>query len=247
MRVGLVLGGGGVGGAAFEVGCLLALETDLGWDARRAEVVVGTSAGSVVGTALRLGISSSDLAAFLARLPRHATHPLVTGEHMVVPPTPAPQVLRLLLGSRPPSLGLLARLVRRPGTASLLAVLAGILPAGRTGLAPHMEFLEGRLARGWPEERLQLVATRRRDGERVVFDAVAEVPLAQAVAASCALPGVYAPVEIDGEVYVDGGIGSSTNADLLAGEDLDLVLVVAPLAADRGGTDRDSGGHDPLG
>ena len=63
-RVGLVLGAGGIVGQAYHAGVLAALEVDLGWDARSADVIVGTSAGSVMGTALRMGLAATDLAAW---------------------------------------------------------------------------------------------------------------------------------------------------------------------------------------
>src|SRR5437763_1833905 len=56
--------------------------------------------------------------------------------------------------------------------------------------------------------------------------------LARAVAASCAIPGYFHPVEINGEVYVDGGVHSPTNAGVLRGHELDLVLVSSPMSVD---------------
>ncbi|HEY3483993.1 MAG TPA: patatin-like phospholipase family protein, partial [Ilumatobacteraceae bacterium] len=63
-RVGLVLGGGGVAGLAFHAGTLAALHHDTGWDPATADIVVGTSAGSIAGCILRAGISTEDLAAW---------------------------------------------------------------------------------------------------------------------------------------------------------------------------------------
>src|SRR6478672_1884140 len=68
-RVGLVLGGGGAVGAAYHAGALAALEHDLGWDARNADVILGTSAGSLVGALLRLGVPATDLAALTVGAP----------------------------------------------------------------------------------------------------------------------------------------------------------------------------------
>jgi NTE family protein len=80
-------------------------------------------------------------------------------------------------------------------------------------------------------------AVRVRDGARVAFgrDRVAsgretDVPLGRAVAASCAIPAYYRPVEIDGDLYVDGGVHSPTNADLVAGSGVDLVVVSSPMS-----------------
>src|SRR5436305_1727548 len=68
-RVGLVLGAGGIVGQAYHAGVLAALEHDLGWDPRTAEIIVGSSAGSVTGTLLRLGVPAHDLAAFAVEAP----------------------------------------------------------------------------------------------------------------------------------------------------------------------------------
>src|SRR5688572_10729712 len=68
-RVGLVLGAGGVVGQAYHAGVLAALELDLGWDPRTADVIVGSSAGAVTGALLRLGVSSEDLAAWAVDAP----------------------------------------------------------------------------------------------------------------------------------------------------------------------------------
>jgi predicted acylesterase/phospholipase RssA len=77
LGVGLVLGGGGLRGAVFHAAALSALEIDLGGDARTADVVVGTSAGAVMGLLLRLGISATDLAAMVSDVPQHAEHELI--------------------------------------------------------------------------------------------------------------------------------------------------------------------------
>ena len=68
-RVGLVLGGGGVVGQAYHSGVLAVLEHDFGFDARTADMIVGTSAGSITGTLLRLGVSAEDLAAWTVKAP----------------------------------------------------------------------------------------------------------------------------------------------------------------------------------
>ena len=86
----------------------------------------------------------------------------------------------------------------------------------------------------WPEAPLWVVAVRRRDGQRVVFGRDGDPPadVASAVAASCAIPAYFAPVDIDGVSYVDGGVHSPTNADLLAPCDLDLVVISSPMSVE---------------
>jgi NTE family protein len=112
-------------------------------------------------------------------------------------------------------------------------LVAAALPSGRVP-TDHIVGGIGRLFQErWPDRGLWLNAVRLRDGELVTFgrDGAPSATVAQAVAASCAIPGYYRPVEIDGERYVDGGAHSPTNADLLAGAGLDLVLVSSPMSA----------------
>ncbi len=91
------------------------------------------------------------------------------------------------------------------------------------------------LAAGWPEG-LWVCAARRDDGRRVVFGrhGAPEARLSEAVAASCAIPGYFAPVPIDGRQHVDGGVHSPTNADVLVHSGLDVVVVVSPMSAAHG-------------
>ncbi len=238
-RVGLVLGGGGAVGAAYHAGALAALEHDLGWDARGASVVVGTSAGSLVGALLRSGVPSTDLAALTvgadvrdaspelvnSLLDRPAFPPVTLGSFLRTPRMPSPMMM----------LGLAKLTMRR--RAFPFGALSMMLPEGREVLAPHLAFID-ELARGgaksWPDDPLLVCAVRRRDWRRIVFGSrVDPPPLSLALAASCAVPGYFAGVEIDREVYVDGGAISATNADVLSRHDLDLdldlAIVVSPM------------------
>src|SRR5207253_2690320 len=87
----------------------------------------------------------------------------------------------------------------------------------------------------WPSDPLWICAARSDDGSRVVFgrDDAPRTDVSTAVAASCAVPWLFSPVEIDGARYVDGGVHSPTNVDLLAGLGLDLVIVVSPMSVAR--------------
>jgi NTE family protein len=232
-HVGLVLGAGGLAGHAFHAGVLAAL-ADAGWDARTADLIVGTSAGSGVGTHLRAGVPPRDLsnrlrgqplspegAELLARVPR--------------PPRAVPRT-GWSWPLRPQAPGLLASRAARPWTLRPGHVLAALAPEGRQ----PTEFLQERIRLvhpdRWPDRPLWLVAARLRDGSRVVFgrDPAPDADVAAAVAASSAIPGWFAPVVIGGERFVDGGIHSPTNADLVAGLELDLVIVSAPMASAAG-------------
>jgi NTE family protein len=237
-RVGLVLGAGGIVGQAYHAGVLAALEVDLGWDARTADVIVGTSAGSVMGTALRMGLSATDLAAWaVGAEPSGEGSALVeafSAEPAAIPPF---DLSDLLHGWRLPAGALLWRVIRRPWAIRPTAVASTLLPAGSFDVASHAARLDGILGYGWPDG-LRICAARRLDGRRTVFGrpGAPEVPLSTAVAASCAIPGYFSPVRIGRHEYLDGGVHSSTNADILRAEDVDLAIVVAPMSSAHGRT-----------
>jgi NTE family protein len=235
-RIGLVLGAGGIVGQAYHAGVLAALENDLGWDPRTADVIVGSSAGSLTGALLRLGVPASDLAAYAVEAPL-----TLESEELVAriggrddPPVfDRPSPLHMLRPWRVPTPSLLRRMAARPSTAA--ASLSSLLPAGRIDIAEHIAGLHELAGDHWPDG-LRICAVRRRDGRRVVFgrDGAPTAPLARAVAASCAIPGFFTPVTIGGEAYIDGGAHSPTNADVIRREDLDLVVAVSPMSCVRG-------------
>jgi NTE family protein len=130
---------------------------------------------------------------------------------------------------------LLWRTARHPLQVPPMAALASVLPPGRGSLASIATLVDDVTAPdGWSQHRrLWIVAMDFETGRRMVFgpDDAPRVLLSQAVTASCAIPGWFAPVVIDGRRYVDGGAYSQTSADLVAGLDLDEVYVLAPMAA----------------
>jgi NTE family protein len=208
-RVGLVLGAGGVTGEAYHRGVLRALADAASFDARRAEVIVGTSAGSLVGASLRCaGLRTPDVA-------------LAAPDDAVL--------------ARRPDLRPLLAAARRPWAARTGVLVTSLLPAGSRPTELFVSGLRRRCGSAWPERDLYVCAVRRRDGLRVVFGApgAPEVDVATAVAASCAIPGYFRPVAAGGETYVDGGVHSPTNADVLAGRGLDLVVLSSPMSVER--------------
>jgi NTE family protein len=234
-RIGLVLGAGGVVGHAYHAGTLDGLCDATGWDPRHAEVIVGTSAGSVVGALLRAGFSARDLAA------RSTGEPLSPeGVELLARSEPAGGPARL--PSRPPgrrgvprmaSPALLMRAALRPFWMNRPGVmLAGALPAGAVPTELVAAGFRPLFGADWPARNLWLTAVRLRDGRRVVFgrDGGPQAHVADAVAASCAIPSFFAPVAIGGVDYVDGGAHSPTNADLVAEGELDLVIVSSPMS-----------------
>jgi NTE family protein len=232
-RVGLVLGAGGVVGHAFHAGALRALAEVTGWDPRSAEVVVGTSAGAHVGALLRGGFSAADVAARAAGEPVSAAGARVL--RRIGPNEPIPGPRSRSIGMASPRL--LLRTVARPWAPPRLGSLtAAVLPRGRVSLEPFAVRLRWLFEEGWPAGALWLCAVRLGDGRRVVFgqpDAPA-TDVGTAVAASCAIPGWFAPVAVGRDRYVDGGVHSPTNLDVLAGRGLDLVVVIAPMSIARG-------------
>jgi NTE family protein len=242
-RVGLVLGAGGVVGQAYHSGVLAALEHDLGWDPRTAEVVVGTSAGSITGTLLRSGVPASELAAWSVRAPLAAEGALLErlfgSEHPEFEPFHPGELLR-----RPPSLPgptMVRRAVTRPWQFRPMAAAMALLAPGTLDITEQLTALREVEGQSWPQDPLWICAVRRRDGRRIVFGrpGTPEVPLHLAVASSCAVPGYFAPVRIGDQSYVDGGAHSPTNAAILRDCDLDLVIVVSPMSGPSGGLVKD--------
>lgn len=219
-----MLGGGGITGAAYEMAALMAIELATGWDANRSEVIVGTSSGSFVTALVRsqaLGLDSLVLpedtrADVTERIRRHiyTRGPgVAVGDwvrHGIVPG------------------------VRRPG---LTMFLGSPAPYHAGGLAEWVTTHVGEgAAEGWPSQPTAIVAHDMREGIRVPFGTASapKVGLAEAVAASSAIPLMFRPYPINGSLYVDGGVSSGTHADLVLGspKPLDLVIVLAPLAAE---------------
>jgi len=213
-RRGLVLGGGGPVGVAWEMGLALGLR-EAGVDLARADRIVGTSAGSLVGARLAAGHDLSGIAPrFAAALPMpdggldRASLAAAFGPwNEAIRPEQMDAARRRQIGA--------AALAAR--TASPEAWAAAI--DGLTGLA------------GWPEVDLRVTAVDIESGELCCFDRMSGVPLAGALAASCCVPGMFPPVEINARFYMDGGIGSGTHADRIGAEedDFQIIVVIAPM------------------
>jgi len=224
-RVALVLGAGGVRGVAFTAGALAVLEHDHHWDARSADVIVGTSAGALVGALLRAGISALDIAAWVAGATAAVDDP--RADELAWPPL-APLGLRDLTRVRFPPRGPLRSWARRPWSVNPAALLAGITSNGRVDLAAHLATFDDLLP-DWPADPLWLCAVEQDSHARVVFGRDRAPRPSLAVAASCAVPGYFSPVAVDGKRFLDGGIHSTTNADVLTDSSPDHVIVIAPL------------------
>ncbi|MGY5139085.1 patatin-like phospholipase family protein [Streptomyces nigrescens] len=209
----LVLGGGGLTGIGWEIGMLAGL-AEAGIDLTDADVVIGTSAGSIVGAHLtsrqlpleemyerQLAVPEARSAARMgtAALARFAAIALRSRD-------------TVSFGVRMGKLALAARTVTEAEQRTVIARSLGLTD--------------------WPARRLVVTAVDAATGERTAFDDTSGVGLLDAVGASCAVPGIYPPVTIDGTRWIDGGVHSTANADLASG--YGRVVVVAPMAASGG-------------
>jgi NTE family protein len=236
MRVGLVLGAGGVVGASWLIGALDALEAETGWRAVEAERIVGTSAGAVVGALAAGGIASEYMSAYAAGrtldgfVEAEARADALAGRlpgseyrlQLALPPI-GPGSWRLALNT-----------MLHLRSHSPAAVVAGWLPRGFISTGPISTLVESFVPGQWPDHpSYWAVAADYSSGKRVAFgrDDAPQTGVAEAVAASCAIPGFYHPVKVAGRRYVDGGICSTSNLDLLCGADLDLVVCLNPMSS----------------
>lgn len=235
MRIGLVLGGGGLTGGAFHAGVAGALASAGGWDARTADVLLGTSAGSITATSLAAGMPPADLAA------RQLGEPLTpTGTAILARISPGARdfAAREAASRTPASPDLLRAMARNPLDVHPGKVAAAALPEGRVSTAPIARSMTELCDGTWPSPQLRITAFRLADGETVVFGrpGTPPPPVGAAVAASCAIPGYFAPVTVGEDRYVDGGTTSACNADAVLHEGLDAVIVSAPMAIHAGAT-----------
>jgi len=203
----LVLGGGGVTGVAWEVGVLAGL-ADNGVDLTEADLVIGTSAGSVVGVDVRSGLPLAEFYQVQCSPVRPGEATAKMGRGVMIKYATAVAFTRdpIKAGRRMGSLALKARTETEESRRKVFESRIPIFD--------------------WPA-RLQISAVDAATGTFTVFDASSGVSLIDAVGASCAVPGIWPPVTIDGKRYIDGGMRSATNADLAAG--YRRVVIIAPL------------------
>jgi NTE family protein len=214
MKRALVLAGGGVAGIAWEIGVLRGIgdvNAELLASLRAADVVVGTSAGSAVAAQITSVATVDDL--YSGQLSEHSSEleiELNLEELMgrfvtAMAGSTSPEDMRRRIGTLALETSTVSEEVRR-------AAVAARLPDPQ-----------------WPASTLYLTAINAETGDLKVFTKESNVDLIDAVAASCAVPGVWPPVTIGPDRYIDGGARSGTNADLAEG--CDRVLIITPAQA----------------
>lgn len=219
-----MLGGGGITGAAYEMAVLMTIRLAAGWDPNQAEVVVGTSGGAFVTALVRndalsldsLVLPTDDREAVAERIRSH-----------IFTRNGGLQVRHWVRHGIVPGL-------RDPG---LTLFLGSPAPYHASGLTDWVNSHIGEdRGEDWPSRTTAIVAFDLASRRRVVFgsESAPEVGISDAVAASSAIPLLFCPYPIDGKLYVDGGVVSGTHADVVlgSGKPLDLVLILAPMAAD---------------
>jgi len=213
----LVLAGGGLAGIAWETGVLLGVcdeEPDAGKRLLDPDVLLGTSAGSTVAAQISSGLPLEDLFAHQLSDAHGAKelHPGVSIE----------AITDLFLNA-----------MMTPGATKeqkLQKIGAVAIDTDTVSEAVRRKVIEHRLpSHYWPARTLRVTAIDIETGELVVLDAASGVALVDAVAASCAVPGVWPPVAIGGRRYMDGGVGSTVN--MSAARDCDAAVVLVPSAA----------------
>jgi NTE family protein len=225
-RVGLVLGAGGITGIAWLAGAVRAVEAHTGWAASSADIIAGTSAGAIVAAVLAGDHDPCELLIY-GEQPETLRAAITHAKRGRVP---EPRTLPLPVSLRLGISGLLNPDMRR---------LSGFLPTGVISNDEIRGLTHAAASAGWPTHcELWLNACDARSGRLVSFGrpGAPKAPLADAVVASCAVPSYYRPVTIGGRRYIDGGVRSLTNADLLVEEACDIVIVMSPFSSIQRGS-----------
>lgn len=236
MRFGLVLGAGGMVGMSYHAGVLHALAEEGGLDPAAADLIIGTSAGSVMGALLRTGWTAEDCWRFALE-----EHPVIADldeaerlrrqRAVLTPRIERPDAMaRRVVGSA----YIAARSIARTPVPRIPGFIARRFPAGVFDNRETRERIAEVVPERWPASPLWLVAVDVGTSRRVVLGRSGSpaTTLQTAVMASCAIPAVFPPVKVGRRLLVDGGAHSSTHLDLAAGAGCDLIVGVVPMAFD---------------
>jgi NTE family protein len=220
----LVLGCGAVAGAAWSIPVLEVLQRELDWDARQADLMIGTSIGAVLGALLAAGVSVERMAASQRGEITDCVWNYDTDSGGALPPLPALRwpawrlALRGVLGDVHPLTG-----------------LCGLSLQGRTDMRGFMRLIDSVVPAGaWaPHPKVWMMVVDVATGQRVALgrDDAPKVPMNLAVCASHAVPMCCPTVTVDGRTYIDGGVASPTSADLVLGSGVEEAIVLAPFTS----------------
>jgi NTE family protein len=209
---GLVLAGGGIAGIAWETGILQGIADeapDVAAALRAADVLLGTSAGSTVAAQLGSGTALADLYAAQTAAESHEIDPGVDIESITALFGPAMTTSDTTMAERLQRIGVVALNAHTIAEPVRRAVISHRLPS-----------------REWPDRVLRVTTIDIATGELVVVDRDSGISLVDAVAASCAVPGVWPPVTVGERRFMDGGVGSSVNTGAVS--DCDAIVVLVP-------------------
>jgi NTE family protein len=223
-------------GGAWLTGGLEALTRETGWDPGSADYIVGTSAGSLMGALVAAGIPPWFMVAHSAgEVFEGLSGP--DGREAKDADRSGGAVFRLdktfpRIG--PGSFSMIKSGLARPGPRTPTAVICGLLPEGLVSTEPVKDTIRRAVDGEWPDHpNLWVVSCDYATGRRVAFGKAGapRAEIGDAVAASCAIPGFYRPVTIAGRRYVDGGVWSTSNLDILRDEPPELVICLNPTSS----------------
>lgn len=217
-KTALVLGGGGMLGVSWSTGIVAGL-SDAGVDVIGADRIIGTSAGSIVSAQIAEGQTLEEMVEW-----HHAPRD--------------PDAIELNLEMDLPNLmAIFAKWAAfTEMTPENCAEIGAMALASKTVDEDRwVDSFKDQIDAGWAGRDLILTAVDAESGAFQKWTRDSGVPLHQAIASSCSVPGIFPPVSINGRRYQDGGVRSATNADVAAG--FDTVLIVAPIGARSDGID----------
>jgi len=210
MRQALVLGGGGIVGVAWETGVLAGL-AESGLDASAFELIVGTSAGAIMGARIAAKRRVGEEDKQRAQRKDDSLDPGKLDLGAMGRIFPLWGAMERATPEKTAEIGALARDLYRDREDAWIANIA----------AAHG-------VQDWPEQALLVAAVDTESGERRFFDRHSGVPIERAIAGSSAIPGIAPSITIDGRRYMDGQVWSSTHADILLGKGFDRVVIAKP-------------------
>jgi len=237
--VGLGCAGGVIEGAIYEIGALCALdEAVLGADLHDLDMYVGVSSGALIGGLLANGVPARELSRGIlseARDPGLNLDPAVLFRPAV---REYAGRLRRLPGALASSVGHYALHPRDLSLLGLLSTLGAMMPTGLFDNAPLERFLNQAFSTGGRtndfrrlRRRLYVVAMHLDTADVTVFGEPGHdhMPISKAIQASTALPGLYTPVEVDGEHYIDGVARRTVHASVALDAGADLLFCINPI------------------